>query len=413
MKNKLKLFFSEKVIRKITKNIIALDNKIIIDFLWNMKISLFWSEDETLWNFWIKNIAFIYNNITSQQKQVLLIFKKIFNLHIKELITNKDFKEYYNYIKEYDNEILYDPYFIHEYSNERWNNFEFFINFPFCNNKCYFCHTHSIHSIKRLWFCSDKIIEIFEKNSKDKNVSFVDFYWWEPTIHKDFFILVDYFNRQNLKLSLATNGRFLQNIVFAKKVAKVFNSIRISFHDSDYETFDNITWIKWSFEETVTWIKNLWLIWYRWLTINIVITKININRLSEIIKFILTLWQNFTIKLSGLVFDTLTSYEIINDIYPWLLDMKKAIEKAINFLDNRNIRYIIEKIPFCLLDIRKECYQSEWFNNHLRITDGICNTCKNSKYCTLFSKYQYNFINQREKTYYLNIRKNYIKLNNK
>jgi hypothetical protein len=113
--------------------------------------------------------------------------------------------------------------------------------------------------------------------------------------------------------------------------------------------------------------------------------------------------------LSWLVFDTSESYKKINKVYPRLSKIKEKIEEVVMYLKKENVKYRIEKVPFCLLKISKDNYQSEWFNNinSNRVIDDLCKQCHEVNFCTLFSKYQYDFINKREWKYFEKIRNNY------
>jgi MoaA/NifB/PqqE/SkfB family radical SAM enzyme len=341
--------------------------------------------------FWIK----IYGEKT---KELINFLKLFINLEKQLQINEKDFENFHTSLK-IDYKIFHTV----------WNTF--ITEFPDCNNHCYFCETHSEARIRK-WFSFENIINAYEFIKTKTIIDAIDFFWGEPTIHKDFFKFIEYFSKKWHHLYLATHGRAFKKIEFLGQIKGRFKEIRISFHSIVKETFERVTLVKWSYEETLNGIKNLYDLWFNNVVVNIVITKNNISQITKTITELYKINPRLTIKISGLIFSKNETFEDIEGSYPGLEMMHKIIHRAIipTFKKIGIKKGEFEKIPLCMLENEtfEYSYLPETYRN--QNYDSICQKCPKKETCTILPQIQLDSIdkNPRERIFFENLRTKFI-----
>ena len=154
-----------------------------------------------------------------------------------------------------------------------------------CNSRCLSCPTPWDAGILSF----DKIKDFLDGKVQPETIVAVN--GGEPTIHPDFIEVVGYINKLGGHLSLLTNGRRFSDREFAQASVKAgIHDICIPLHGPDEEIHEQLTRSKGSFAETVSGIKNILEIKNSGapvtLTLKLLISKINIARLPETVRFV-------------------------------------------------------------------------------------------------------------------------------
>jgi len=225
-----------------------------------------------------------------------------------------------------------------------------------CNNNC----IHCVISSNREYLAkknkkNDRDTQECKKellDSKSQGYDMIVLTGGEPTIRKDFLIIVDYAKSLGYKITLQTNGRMFYYKEFAKKLAKYQISYTIALHGDTEETHDNISRVNGSFKQTVNGIKNLidlkQKIWGK-----VVISKKNYKNLKNIAKLFLDLGIydiNFAFPHpQG------SAWKNFHDVVPTYTEIEPFIRETINYGEEyskeKNVKTWIdfEAIPFCFM----------------------------------------------------------------
>lgn len=105
-----------------------------------------------------------------------------------------------------------------------------------CNYKCYFCYYKKQLNINTPFEIIQKRIDtLYDLGCRDFDLS-----GGESTVHPDFFKILEYLNKLNVKISCLTNGSTFHNMDYLKKAYDFgLNDILFSLH-SVYETHDKM-----------------------------------------------------------------------------------------------------------------------------------------------------------------------------
>ncbi|HEC79078.1 MAG TPA: radical SAM protein [candidate division WOR-3 bacterium] len=108
-----------------------------------------------------------------------------------------------------------------------------------CNLKCNHCLYGTIPG-EGNEMLTEEILNIAAQMEKEK-IFFVAFSGGEPTLHKDFFVLLEEFSRRKIEIGLSTNGILLNQIKFIKRLER-FNikSFNISIEGSNASMNDDL-----------------------------------------------------------------------------------------------------------------------------------------------------------------------------
>lgn len=227
------------------------------------------------------------------------------------------------------------------------------INITFeCNSNCIFCAAnHEIMGqVGRLSL--DDIDEIVS-NLKLDNSDEIILSGGEPTMHPDFFDILDILTKTNCKISMLTNGRILSKTEFAKKLGNYKNIIKICvpIHGTE-KTHNRVTRCEGSYIQTIDGINNLRLFLPNViLELKFVICKSNYLEIEEI--------QNYIIKMrpQEVLMSTLFQSEVAN-LNSQILKKEKLLEvinNAIDYLIDRKYKgdIFVYGIPLCMFDDEK------------------------------------------------------------
>lgn len=166
------------------------------------------------------------------------------------------------------------------------------LNFS-CNNRCVFCH-----AIDNLHYPGDETrFAIWKmRRAKALGVETVVFSGGESTVRQDFFLLVRAALHLGLNHGVITNGRMLSYPDFAKKYLSYKPEyIYISLHGARKKTHNRIVLAS-AFDQVVKGLRNISR-QVPVLTVNAVVTPVNVKELKEIVDLVLP-FAPLTLKFS-------------------------------------------------------------------------------------------------------------------
>ena len=212
-----------------------------------------------------------------------------------------------------------------------------------CNNNCIFCYQD------RNIFLNKEKAKSLILEAKKRGEKCINFFGGEPTIHPDFFKLLNYVKSQGLDFSLNSNLRLLSYMEIAKTIVD-FDPILIqtSIHGHDAEIHDNLTITKGSFEQTVRGIKNILELGYdpKKISVNTVITKQNMKYLKNIVDFVLNDLKLPKTKFSFIEIER-NALKNIDKLLPRFREIYPFLENAAKHAENLGKRISVEKGPIC------------------------------------------------------------------
>ncbi|MBC8490840.1 MAG: radical SAM protein [Candidatus Cloacimonetes bacterium] len=289
-------------------------------------------------------------------------------------------------------------------------NYSFYINITYdCNNDCIFCASNSDNNSRNL-LSADKIISEIEKYDFDSNSELI-INGGEPTVHKELFQILSYFNSK-LKIIFFTNGRKFSDINFSKEFFKNrIDLITVPFYTNVESDFENLTNRPNSFKDTTIGLKNIFQ--------NATLQR-NPKRIEIKLLTLKSLLPNFSNTISAFheMFRIPDRWVLSGIIYSDLVKQKKEmlcpdysslqlyINNALEFF--RKINYekelILWSIPLCSLSrinldfyidnleksMSKEKYKTIYINsNGSKYLDNIseqnihptCSSCQLVSFC--------------------------------
>lgn len=223
-----------------------------------------------------------------------------------------------------------------------------------CNYNCVYCV---------IWWIQEEFnSEDFVSFEKIKEINLewynsVRFTWWEPTINPEFFEILDYFNIKWFNLFMQSNWSMLWTNDFFEKIKKYNINYQLPLNSFNEKIHNTIMKHKNAFNLTLSWIKNIINYWLASsLTVKLIMTKLNYNHLDKTILFLNNLWvYNFYIAYPVLKGNYLN---YLNKLAPKYSDIKPFLNKLIEFEKEKNIKYVLESFPYCIIE--KEQYKNVW-----------------------------------------------------
>ncbi|MDD4151432.1 MAG: radical SAM protein [Candidatus Gracilibacteria bacterium] len=218
-----------------------------------------------------------------------------------------------------------------------------------CNQKCIFCFAH-IDNVT--FFSFDIIIETIEqilKKYNGKEIS-ITISGGEPTLHKYFFNILDFCEKNNITILLQTNRVFFSsknNVEKLKKYKKI--ELFISFHSHKEKVYNAITYSN-TYKLAIKGIKNLYNNGIK-LELNIVLNIFNYKYIAEYLLFVNNLFKS-KIKLNISIMASIKKYSYYNKIlfkYSDVINKINSVEKIIK--DNIIISNVFGgecDFPFCI-----------------------------------------------------------------
>lgn len=262
-----------------------------------------------------------------------------------------------------------------------------------CNHNCAFCHAEYNKELEDDWTESIKSKIRYIKEAL-VNIEMILFSWWEPTIQKNFFELMEFAHSFWFKIWIVTNWSIIHNEVFFEK-CRMFGleQIYLSIHSWTEDSHNKITWSNNSFAQIKKLLNNIDPKEIK-LLINCVVTSHNIDNLEDVVKFVRENW-NHKMKFS-LMEPKWLGY---TDIFKLYVSPKIVAEKIKDLIQKYPDSEIFwDWLPLCLalwmdekicnlqteeIKYMSECFEDEIFETDywVRNFEEICSSCKLKKSC--------------------------------
>ena len=176
------------------------------------------------------------------------------------------------------NKISYPEYFIFELSSS-------------CNFWCKMCYNSWKSWMDNTWEQLDFHSQIKALDMIWKFWKTVLFTWWEPTLNKNIYELIDYAKNLWLNIILITNWSTLDKEKISLLKSKWVSSIQLSFHSWNEETFNEITWTKDYYSKiNKNIIESLNIFWKNNIFINVVPNKYPFDDIMNTCSNLSKLW---------------------------------------------------------------------------------------------------------------------------
>ena len=203
-----------------------------------------------------------------------------------------------------------------------------------CNFKCIHCYNQGLkHECLNYDFFIDIIDQLMEMGLQNVTLT-----GGEPTLHKDFAKIYNYCYDKGLKITLFSNGFYLNNFLELFKTKKP-DKIEISIYGANNNTYYNITGVERAFDKVINNIKVL------------KDNKINVHAKSVIMQ------QNYT-DYEGIL-------KIVNQLnIQYRTDL--SILKSKNFSNNQKFTKLTNKQYYQMMDKLKNKKSEEWINSETR-----------------------------------------------
>ena len=213
-----------------------------------------------------------------------------------------------------------------------------------CNNKCKWCYTYE-YKCNNLTMNSEKIKKTVDMlaNNGIKKIILIG---GEPTINKEIIDIIEYINKKNIIVSIASNGRKFSDFSFTqncKKAGLSFANISIKgINDEQYIKNTNSI----GFSEMIEGYKNLKKCDVN-LAMSYVITSNNIEEFFNLKKMLLE--NNISSILFLLYKPSINTQD--HSVEPPIIDLAKACKTAYSVFKNSGIDIKFEmSIPLCLFE---------------------------------------------------------------
>ena len=108
-----------------------------------------------------------------------------------------------------------------------------------CNMECIFC-AYPLRSTPKISMSLDQIKTIIDQAVEDGSLRFIAFqHYSEPLLHRDLFAAIDYAREQKIKTQVITNGLLLNDVNIDKVLFHSPDILRLSYHTTDEELYEN------------------------------------------------------------------------------------------------------------------------------------------------------------------------------
>lgn len=214
-----------------------------------------------------------------------------------------------------------------------------------CNEKCNFCFQDSDYIKKHdKNFSKTEVLKALILWRK-MGINMVNISWGEPTIYENNFnFVLRLSNKLWYKtIKVITNWIKFSDIIFSSDNLPYITDIGLSFHSSQKEIQDKLTWLKWSYDSLIIAIKNIKSFSKVYLHNHCVITNENLLDLENHIKNIIFLWFK-SIHFMSLMHNTEKNKNKTYDFDQLVIILKNIINKY-----NKKIRIEVSYIQPCYL----------------------------------------------------------------
>lgn len=209
-----------------------------------------------------------------------------------------------------------------------------------CNLRCKWCYARDTEYKSSLTMSKDLAFELIDFFDSI-NVKHIILIGGEPTIHPDFFEIIEYAKEKNIKCALVTNGLMFKNDGFIEKYKSVgMNSVSLSLKGENEKTYKEITGFD-GFQETIDIIKKL-LSSDISVSVSMVLTENNMNSFTDVIPTLLNAGVKhfhfsfcYDFNLCGVkkdIFSPISVLEMFGNIYEKLHSLTNGCFKLQNGL---------------------------------------------------------------------------------
>lgn len=154
-----------------------------------------------------------------------------------------------------------------------------------CNLRCKWCYARDTEYKSSLTMSKDLAFELIDFFDSI-NVKHIILIGGEPTIHPDFFEILEYAKEKKIKCALVTNGLMFKNDEFIDKYKSMgMSSVSLSLKGENEKTYEEITGFD-GFQETIDIIKKLVFSDIS-VSVSMVLTENNMNSFTDVIPTLL------------------------------------------------------------------------------------------------------------------------------
>ena len=349
-----------------------------------------WKDFNILFNLWV-----LFSKLWEKDKSILFLNKAKKNDPSSDKLQK--------YLKNINNDYKTHLKDIYEFKDNNWNLklqivFRLTLN---CNQRCIFCNVvngnNSIEKNIIFNIIKDDIFLTLQKydNLLKQNIEIV-LSWWEPTLHNEFWKIIDYVLDKAWEVVIQTNWVMFNEEIFItwlkeRKDKKI--SFYISFHSHIEDFYNKITQTN-QYIKAIKGIINILSVKKHISQINFVFNKYNINTFSKYLIFIKENFISINPYLS-LNISSITGVNTSENLIKYS-DILDNIYSSLDYIKNNNINiswltpwWAMCDLPFCVyskyIDLNIELKDEKLFVvdkldiNNIKLDS--CNKCILNKNC--------------------------------
>jgi MoaA/NifB/PqqE/SkfB family radical SAM enzyme len=248
-----------------------------------------------------------------------------------------------------------------------------------CNNNCRFC---SAGILKDNIYHEPETEYVFRRTKEiRKSTDEVVLTGGEPTIHKDFFKILNFTKRLDFRtIQIQTNGRMFSYKEFARKAGGKGIEFMVSLYGPE-KVHDYLTRVPDSFNQTVKGIENLKKE-NQYVIGNVVVTKENYRHLPYLVELLVKL----KVDRIQLCFVEPVGYAFVDDkIIPTLTEVCEHTHNAMERAENTGVILTTEGFPLCFM---RGCEShASGIQSEEKVKSYMCKECKDLTVCEGIWKY--------------------------
>lgn len=226
-----------------------------------------------------------------------------------------------------------------------------------CNERCQFCPcSEGLSTLPSLTY--DEICLSIRRAIDERGIENILLSGGEPTIHPDFFRILEYIKTCNVRVSLLTNALRLANDAFAEQMFSIINGneldVTVAFHSHIPKKHDFLTQHKGSFEKSMKGVENMLKYGVK-LSIKNNIVNYNYKDLPEYVKWATSVFEDSVtllfcnIDINGTASANKGNVAVdFRDSMPYLQNALDIIIAQRKLGHKRNVKVLTT--PLCLMD---------------------------------------------------------------
>lgn len=214
-----------------------------------------------------------------------------------------------------------------------------------CNQECIICSNPPIEEALSIKEAKKKIDELVA----DGNTGII-ITGGEPTMYQHLVDVIAYAKKSGLFPRMITNGQKMADLDFVKKLKIAgLQHVHVSIYSYKPEIQSRISKNKNSLENILKTLDNIRNVGEITVNINIAISRINANHLSETVAFILRKYP----YVRHFVFNNLDPF--MNrasenpEVVPRLFDFELELHRSMKMLEKSGCTFRVERVPLCFL----------------------------------------------------------------